>query len=118
VAIGKCLPLRRIEVCQDKSDLSAKLGPERIDDALELSAVRSAWQKYLHDRRPLAEDVKATIPWLAGQHHDSYDGGNHHRSGDEQHDTAALTAVPSSPRLLPHRFLTLTHCSFSYYERT
>jgi hypothetical protein len=40
---------------------------------------------------------------LAGQRHDSYDGGNHHRSGDEQHDTAAL-GFAVEPRLLPHRF--------------
>jgi hypothetical protein len=57
VTVGKCQPLGSIEVCQDKSYLRAKLEPERIDDALELSAVRSARQKYLHDRRSLAKYV-------------------------------------------------------------
>jgi hypothetical protein len=117
VAVGKCQPFGGIEVCQDKCYLRTKLGPERIDDALELSAVRSARQKYLYERRSLAEDVEATIPWLMGQRHDGHDGSNHHRSSDEQHDTAALTALPSSPRLLPHRFLTLAHRRFSHYER-
>jgi hypothetical protein len=100
MAIGKGLPLSRIEVCQDERDLSAKLGPERIHDALELGTVGSPRQKYLHDGRLLAEDVEATIPWWASQHDDGYDRSDHHRSGDEQHETEAPTAVPSSPRLL------------------
>jgi hypothetical protein len=41
MTIGKCVALRGIEVSQDKRHLSAKLRAERIDDALELGAVRS-----------------------------------------------------------------------------
>ena len=87
MTVGKCQPLGSIEVCQDKSYLPVKLEPERIDDALELSAVRSARQKYLHNRWSLAENVEATISWLAGQRHGGHDGGNHHWSDDKQHDT-------------------------------
>jgi hypothetical protein len=42
MTVGKGQPFGGIEVCQDKSDLSAKFGAERIDDALELRTVRSA----------------------------------------------------------------------------
>jgi hypothetical protein len=42
MAVGKGQPFGGIEVGQDKRDLSTKFGAERIDDALELSTVRSA----------------------------------------------------------------------------
>jgi hypothetical protein len=42
MAVGKSQPLGSIEVCQDKRHSFTKFGAERIDDALELSAVRSA----------------------------------------------------------------------------
>jgi hypothetical protein len=42
IAAGKCQPLRSREIGHDKGDLRTKFGAERIDDALELSAVRSA----------------------------------------------------------------------------
>jgi hypothetical protein len=109
VSVGKCRPLGGIEVCQDESDLSMKLGAERVNDALQLRAVRSAGQKHLHDRRPLAEDVEATVSRLTGEHDDGRDGGDHHRGGGEQDQTTALAALPSSPRLLPRRFPTLAH---------
>jgi hypothetical protein len=55
---------------------------------------------------------------LAGQCHNSHHGGNHQRSGDEQHETSALTAVPSRRGMLPNRFLTVAHRCFSYREHT
>ena len=105
MAVGKCHPLRSIEVRQHKGYSPVKLSPERVDDTLELSAVRSARQKYLHNGWLLAEDVEPTIPGLAGQCHDGHDGGNHHRSGNEQYDASAHTAVPSCRGLMPDRFL-------------
>jgi hypothetical protein len=42
MVVGKREPLGSIEVRKDKRHLPAKLRPERVDDALELSAVRSA----------------------------------------------------------------------------
>jgi hypothetical protein len=109
VSVGKCQPLGGIEVCQNESDLSMKLGAERVNDALQLGAVRSAGQKHLHDRWLLAEDVEATVPWLTGEHDDGRDGGDHHRGGGEQDETSALAALPLSPHLLPRRFPTLAH---------
>jgi hypothetical protein len=41
MARGKCTPLGRIQIRQDKRHLAAKLWPERVDDALELGTVRS-----------------------------------------------------------------------------
>jgi hypothetical protein len=41
MAVGKCVALRGIEVSQDKRHLTTKLRAERVDDALELGAVRS-----------------------------------------------------------------------------
>jgi hypothetical protein len=42
MAGGKRPPLRGTQVCQDKYHLAAELRPERVDDAPELSTVRSA----------------------------------------------------------------------------
>lgn len=42
MAGGKRTPLGHTQIRQDKCHLPAKLGPERVDDALELGTVRSA----------------------------------------------------------------------------
>jgi hypothetical protein len=112
MVVGKCQSLGGAEVRKHKRHLPAKLGPERVDDALELGAIRSARQKHLHNRRLLADDVEAAIARLTGQYHDGHDGGDHHRSGDEQHYSSPLTALPSNHRLLSRRFTTLPHPIF------
>jgi hypothetical protein len=77
MADGKGATLRSREVSKHKGNLPAKLGPERVNDALELGAVRSARQKHLDDRRLLADDLETAIARWLQQDHRCHDGDKH-----------------------------------------
>ncbi len=113
MSISKRITLGGIEVRQDKRHLPPKFRPERVDDALELSTVRSARQEHLYDRRLFADNVEAAIPWLPGQRHHSHDAGDPQRSSDQQPYASSPAALPLYHGLLARRFPTLPHLLFS-----